>query len=152
METREVAVPTRVPPSSSGMFLALLSLVSQGSAGGHCYTWVRIPCDSSTSLQWELLSGRSLFPALQSCSCTRSAPAFLLHGNANVFQGVGRSWDLLRHLELEFSPAAQTFAVHNHNYFWESLSSFSGATTQMCHPQGSVPIQSLWCSSPDPKD
>lgn len=37
------------------------------------------------------------------CAAPGVLPGFLLLGNANVFQGRGRSWELLRHLELELS-------------------------------------------------
>lgn len=90
---------------------------------------------SSTLLDQNSLHHQHLFAAgasqceafvpspAQSLRCA-ALPVCLLHGNANVFQGV--SGQELGTPETfgagAVSPAAQTLAVHNRNYCWESLS------------------------------
>lgn len=48
--------------------------------------------------QWKefVPSPAQLFP----CAAPGVLPGFLLHGNANVFQGLGRSWQELSQLQL----------------------------------------------------
>lgn len=70
---------------------------------------------SSTSLDQNSLRHQHLFAVAASqqkvfvsspsqllpCAAPGVLPGFLLYGSANVFQRVGRSWEVLRHWELE---------------------------------------------------
>lgn len=102
---------------------------------------------SSTLLDQNSLQHQHLFAAgasqceafvpspAQSLRCA-TLPVCLLHGNANVFQGV--SGQELGTPETfgagAVSPAAQTLAVHNRNYCWESLS-HGAAPPQVLQPR-----------------